>query len=242
MNGFKSDFDDFIELEKEVNSKARNILLATIDSTTHHQVSSCRTTKEIWDHFTIAHEGNSQVRDTQVDILVKKTELFTQKKGETIRELSGRFNALISALKNMSKDYSTQEKNRKFLNALSPEWKIKVVDIEEAKNLYTTPLVEIVGSLIRYEMNEARRNPPSEKKEKLVALRVDDTSSDDDEDIAMLSRKITQLIRSKRRIGNTSKVSFECKKPGHFKEDCPSLKKNMKIRIRKRKKMENFAM
>ena len=41
----------------------------------------------------------------------------------------------------------------------------------------------------------------------------------------MLSRKVAKLIRSKRRIGNTSKVCFECRKPGHFKEDCPRLKK-----------------
>ena len=190
VNGFKSDFDNLPKLEKEVNARARNILLATIESTAHHQVSSCKTAKEIWEHLTVAHEGTSQVRDTQVGILVNDFELFTQKMGETIREMSGLFNALMNALKNMSKDYSTLEKNRKFLNALSSEWKIKVVAIEEAKNLSTTPLVEIVGSLITYEMNEARRNPSAEKKEKSAALRAEDTSSDDDEEIAMLSRKI----------------------------------------------------
>ena len=72
-------------------------------------------------------------------------------------------------------------------------------------------------------MNESRRNPSAEKKEK--SLRAEDTSSDDDEEIGLLSRKIEKLIRSKRRIGNTSKVFFECRKPGHFKEDCPRLKK-----------------
>ena len=106
VNDFKSDFDDFTELEKEVNARARNIILATIDGTAHHQVSSCRATKEIWDHLTVAHEGTSKVRDTQVGILVNDFELFTQKKGETVREMSRHFNEL----KNMSKDYSTLEK------------------------------------------------------------------------------------------------------------------------------------
>ena len=93
----------------------------------------------------------------------------------------------------------------------------------------------IIGSLITYEMNEARRNPPVERKEILVALRAEDTSLDDDEEIAMLSRKIAKLIRRKRRIGNTSKVCFECRKPGHFKEDCPRLKKKYEDKDSKEK-------
>ena len=98
----------------------------------------------------------------------------------------------------MNKDFSTLEKKRKFLNGLAPEWKIKIVVIEEVKNLSTTPLVEIFGSLIRYEMHEARRNLPTKKKEKVVSLYDEDTSSDDDEEIAILSSKIEKLIRSKR--------------------------------------------
>ena len=74
-------------------------------------------------------------------------------------------------------------------------------------------------------MNEACRNPPAEKKEKSVALCAEDTLSDDVEEISMLSRKIAKLIKSKRRIGNISKVYFVCRKLGHFKEDCPRLKK-----------------
>ena len=95
--------------------------------------------------------------------------------------------------------------------------------------------------------HEARRNPPTEKKEKSVALRAKDTSLDDDEEITMLSRKIEKLIRSKRRIGNTSKVCFECRKPGHFKEDCPRLKKKYedkdseeKEKLKKKSAMEGW--
>ena len=85
VNGSKFNFDDFTELEKEVNARARNILLTTIDITAHHRVSSCRKTKEIWDHLTVAYEATSQICDTQVGILVNDFELFTPNKGETIR-------------------------------------------------------------------------------------------------------------------------------------------------------------
>ena len=73
-------------------------------------------------------------------ILVNDLELFKHKSGESIHDLVGRMNALINALKNMGKEYSTLELNRKLLNALSSEWKINVIAIEEAKNLTMTPL------------------------------------------------------------------------------------------------------
>ena len=42
--------------------------------------------------------------------------------------MSRHFNVLINVLKNMNKDYSNlEEKKSKFLNALSPKWKFKVV-------------------------------------------------------------------------------------------------------------------
>ena len=110
------------------------------------------------------------------------------------------FNALINELKNMNKDYSTLEKNKKFMNALSLKWKIKVITIKERKHNKTL-LVEIFGSLITNEMNEERRNPPTNK-EKSIALGAKDSSPDDDEEIAMLSRKIEKLIWSERRVGN----------------------------------------
>ena len=140
----------------------------------------------------------------------------------------------MNALKNMGKEYLTLELNRKLLKALSREWKIKVIAIEEAKNLTTTPLDEIVGSLLTHEMNEARRNEGTINKDKSIALQAQESSSDDDEDVELLSRKIARLIRSRRNLGNTSKVSYECRKPSHFKDECPNLKKEENEKMKKK--------
>ena len=128
-------------------------------------------------------------------IFVNDFKLFKQKSGGSIRDLVGRMNALINALKNMGKEYSTLELNRKLLNALSGEWKIKVIAIEEAKNLTRTPLDQIVGSVLTHEMNEARRNEGTIKKDKSIALQAQESSLDDDEDVALLSRKISGMLR-----------------------------------------------
>ena len=33
------------------------------------------------------------------------------------------------------------------------------------------------------------------------------------------------MLKGRRKFGNTSKVFYECRKPGHFKDECPNLKK-----------------
>ena len=225
VKGDDKEYGKFTKEEMEFNGSAKNIIFASISDNLFHQVSSCSKAKEMWDKLKTTHEGTQQQKDNQVGILVNDFELFKQKSGESIRDLVGRMNALINALKNMGKEYSTLELNRKLLNALSSEWKIKVIAIEEAKNLTTTSLDEIVGSLLTHEMNEARRNEGTIKKDKSIALQVYESSSDDDEDVALLSRKIARMLRGRIKFRNTSKVCYECRKPGHFKDECPNLKK-----------------
>ena len=158
VNRVDKEYEKFTKEELEFNGSAKNIIFASISDNLFHQVSSCSKAKEMWDKLKTTHEGTQQQKDNQVGILVNDFELFKQKSGEPIRDLVGRMNALINALKNMGKEYSTLELNRKLLNALSSECKIKVIAIEEAKKLTTIPLDEIVGSLLTHEMNEARRN------------------------------------------------------------------------------------
>ena len=225
VNGVDKEHEKFTKEEMEFNGSAKNIIFASISDNLFHQVSSCPKAKEMWDKLKTIHEGTQQQKDNQVGILVNDFELFKQRAGESIRDLVGRMNALINALKNMGKTYSTLELNRKLLNALSNEWKIKVIAIEEAKNLTTTPLEEIVGSLLTHEMNEARRSEGVVRKDKSIAFQAQESSSEEDEDVAMLSRKIARMLRSRRKFGNTSKICYECRKPGHFKDECPNLKK-----------------
>ena len=235
VNGVDKEYEKFSKEELEFKGSVKNIIFASINDNLFHQVSSCSKAKEMWDKLKTTHEGTQQQKDNQVGISVNDFELFRQKTEESIRDLVGRMNALINALKNMGKEYSTLELNRKLLNALSSEWKIKVIAIEEAKNLTTTPLDEIVGSLLTHEMNEVRRNEGTINKDNSIALQAQESSSDDDEDVALLSRKIARMLRGRRKFGSTSKVCYECRKPGHFKDECPNLKKKEENKKMKKK-------
>ena len=236
VNGVDKEYEKFTKEELEFKGSVMNIIFASISDNLFHQVSSCSKAKEMWDKLKTTHEGTQQQKDNQVGILVNDFELFKQKTGEPIRDLVGRMNAFINALNNMGKEYSTLEllKNRKLLNALSSEWKIKVIAIEEDKNLTMTPLDEIVGSLLTHEMNDVRRNEGTMKKDKSIALQAQESSSNDDEDITLLSRKIARMLKGRRKIGNTSKVCYECRKPCHFKDECPTLKKEENEKMMKK--------
>ena len=82
-------------------------------------------------------------------------------------------------------------------------------------------------------MNEARRNSGTIKKDKSIALQAQESSLDDKEDIALISRKIAHMLRGRTKFGNTSKVCYECRKAGHFNDECPTLKEESKKMVKK---------
>ncbi|GJR64520.1 retrovirus-related pol polyprotein from transposon TNT 1-94 [Tanacetum coccineum] len=77
---------------------------------------------------------------------------FSISNDETIDSGFTRFNAIIASLKSLDLDYSSKNHVRKFLRALPLKWRAKVTAIEEAKDLATLPLDELVGNLKVYEM------------------------------------------------------------------------------------------
>ncbi|GAV58901.1 UBN2 domain-containing protein, partial [Cephalotus follicularis] len=109
----------------------------------------------------VTYEGTNQVKDTKINILVHDYELFTMLENENISSLYARFNDIINALK------------------------------EEAKDLSTLPLEDLLGSLMTHELrmsDQARTEPKKtitlkDKKKSMIATwsDSDDSSSDEDE-------------------------------------------------------------
>ncbi|GKA70119.1 hypothetical protein Tco_0776183 [Tanacetum coccineum] len=60
-------------------------------------------------------------------------------------------NTIITSLKALDESFSSKNCVRKFLRALHPKWRAKVMAIEESKNLTTLPLNELIRNLKVYE-------------------------------------------------------------------------------------------
>ncbi|GJS54289.1 hypothetical protein Tco_1440401 [Tanacetum coccineum] len=83
---------------------------------------------------------------------LKEYEKFLISNEETIDSGFTIFNAIMTSLKSLDLDYSSKNHVRKFLRALPLKWRAKVTAIEEAKDLATLPLDELIRNLKVYEM------------------------------------------------------------------------------------------
>nr|GEV98464.1 UBN2 domain-containing protein [Tanacetum cinerariifolium] len=112
----------------------------------------CNTAKEIWKTLLITHQGNSQIKDNKIDLLVQQYEKFVISKDESIDSSFAIFNTIITSLKALDEGYSSKNYVRKFLRALHPKWSAKVMVIEESKDLTSLSLDELIGNLKVHEM------------------------------------------------------------------------------------------
>ncbi|GJV18314.1 hypothetical protein Tco_1367334 [Tanacetum coccineum] len=139
--------------------------------------------KDIWQSLLITHQGNSQVKDNKIDLLVQQYEQFTILEEESIDSGFARFNTIITSLKALDEGFSSKNYVRKFLRDLHPKWRAKVMAIEELKDLSSLALDELIGNL---KVHEVVMEKDSEiyrgKKERIksIALKAMKEASDDE--------------------------------------------------------------
>ncbi|GJX72487.1 hypothetical protein Tco_0309658 [Tanacetum coccineum] len=150
------------------NNEAKMNLYNTLPRKEYEWVFMCKTAKEVWHTLIITHQGNSQVEN-------------------------GRISQGNSQVKNckivlLTQEYENKNHMRKFLRALPLKWRAKVMTIEEAKDLATLPLDELVRNLKVYEMildnDDAVSKTITKENVKSLALKDevtrDQTSDDSD--------------------------------------------------------------
>ncbi|KAL6342469.1 hypothetical protein AAG906_011159 [Vitis piasezkii] len=129
------------------------------------------------------------------------------KENETIVEMITRFIDIVNGLEALGKTYKESEKMMKILRLLPSKWHIKVTAIQEAKDLTKLPMEELIGSLMTYEINLAKKLQEGEdKKKKSIALKAttkeedveEEKPSEEDDDLALITRKLNKYMRSER--------------------------------------------
>ncbi|GJX77926.1 zf-CCHC domain-containing protein [Tanacetum coccineum] len=226
------------------------VLYNVLPKKEYERIFMCKTAKDIWQSLLITHQGNSQVKDNKIDLLVQKYEQFTILEEESIVSGFARFNTIITSLKALDEGFSSKNYVRKFLRALHPKWRAKVTAIEESKYLSSLALDKLIGNLKEHEVvMEKDSEIYKGKKERIksIVLKAKKESSDDetstsgsdDGEYVMAVRNFKKFFRRKGKFvrqpreerksfrqrdekkGKSNRKCFRCDDPNHLIDDCP---------------------
>nr|GEW83146.1 zf-CCHC domain-containing protein/DUF4219 domain-containing protein/UBN2 domain-containing protein [Tanacetum cinerariifolium] len=211
----------------------------------------CKTAKEIWDTLLITHQGNSQVKDNKIDLLVQQYEQFTIPKEKSIDNVFARFNTIITGLKSLDECFSSKNYVRKLLRALHPKWRANVTAIEESKDLTSLSLDELIGNLKVYEVIIKKDSEMVKGKREQIRSLVfkakkessdEDSSTSDSEykEYAMAVKEFKKFFKRRERFvrqprderkssqrsknekkGKSERNCFRCGDPNHLNRECP---------------------
>ncbi|GJW18077.1 retrovirus-related pol polyprotein from transposon TNT 1-94 [Tanacetum coccineum] len=260
----KTKLDEVIPFEKQTddlkkrlakNNEAKMVIYNALPRKEYERIFMCNTAKEIWKTLLITHQGNSQVKDNKIDLLVQQYEQFVISEDESIDSAFARFNTIITSLKALDEGYSSKNYVRKFLRALHPKWRAKVTAIEESKDLTSLSLDELIENLKVHEMIIKKDSEIVKAKveRKSIALKAKKESSDEecstsgseDEEYAMAVRDFKKFFKRRGRFvrqprndkktfqrsrddknGKSDRKCFRCGDPNHLIGECPKPPKD----------------
>ncbi|GJX96652.1 zf-CCHC domain-containing protein [Tanacetum coccineum] len=246
----KTKLDEVIPFEKQSddlrkklakNNEAKMVIYNALLRKEYERIFMCNTAKEIWKTLLITHQGNNQVKDNKIDLLVQQYKEFVISEDESIDSAFARFNTIITSLKDLDKGYSSKNYVRKFLRALHRKWRVKVTIIKESKDLTSLSLDELIGNLKVHEMiiKKDYEIVKAKGERKSLTLKAKKESSDEecstfrseDEEYAMTVRDFKKFFKRKGRFvrqpRNDKKTfqrshkCFRCGDPNHLIGECP---------------------
>ncbi|GKE47448.1 zf-CCHC domain-containing protein [Tanacetum coccineum] len=221
----------------------------------YERIFMCNTAKEIWKTLLITHQGNNQVKDNKIDLLVSQYEQFVIFEDESIDSDFARFKTIITSLKALDEGYSSKNYVRKFLRALHPKWRAKVMAIEESKDLTSLSLDELIGNLKVHKMiikkdskivkEKVKRKSLTLKAKKESSNEECSNSGSEDEEYAMAVRDFKKFLKRRGRFvrqsqndkktfqrirdhknGKSDRKCFSCGDTNHLNEECPKPPKD----------------
>ncbi|GJY79222.1 retrovirus-related pol polyprotein from transposon TNT 1-94 [Tanacetum coccineum] len=208
--------DEVIPFDKQIddlkrrlakNNEAKMVIYNALPRKEYERIFMCNTAKSFWKTLLITHQGNSQVKDNKIDLLVQQYEQFVISEDESIDSAFARFNTIITSLKALDEGYSSKNYVRKFLRALHPKWRAKVTAIEESKDLTSLSLDELISEDEEYAMAVRDFRKFFKRRGRFMRQPRND-------------KKTFQRSRDDNN-GNGERKCFICGDPSHLIRECP---------------------
>ncbi|GAV81087.1 UBN2 domain-containing protein [Cephalotus follicularis] len=148
----KNEYTIFDKRNLQLNARAMHVFYCALGPNEFNRIRSCLSAKEIWDKLESTHEGTNQVKDSIIDMLIHKYELFEMRHYKSIYYMFDRFTNIINLLNSLGKSFSNNDLVRKILRSLPKSLRDKVSAIEEANDLTMLKFEDLLGSLLTHEL------------------------------------------------------------------------------------------
>src|SRR4051812_35927638 len=134
------------------NSKALNALFNGIDKNIFRLVHQCELAKDVWDILKTTHEGTSKVKMSRLQLLTTKFENLRMRDDESIKDFHMNLLDIANTSGALGEKMSDEKLVRKILRSLPKRFDMKVTAIEEAQDISSMKVEELIGSLQTFEM------------------------------------------------------------------------------------------
>ncbi|GMJ10788.1 hypothetical protein HRI_004748000 [Hibiscus trionum] len=148
----KQEMTDEEKKKLQVNEKALHMLFCALEPDMYSKISSCTSTKEVWDTLEITYEGTNDVQVTKIGLLNLSYKNFKMEPDESVTKMFDCFSVIVNGLKGFEEVIHEDKLVWKLLYSLLESWDGKRTAIIKVKDLKTLKLDALMGSLLTYEI------------------------------------------------------------------------------------------
>ncbi|XP_045795337.1 uncharacterized protein LOC123889868 [Trifolium pratense] len=215
---------DYYKEEDELalgNSKALNAIFNGVDINMFRLVKRSLVAKDAWEILRKAHEGTSKVKLSKLQMLSTNFENLCMKEEETVHDFHMNVLEFANNFDALGENISEEKLASKILRSLPKRFDMKVTAIEEAQDLASIQVDELIGSLQTYELSINQRK---DKKNKSLAFtpnardeqETGDQESDESlsEAMVLLGKQFNKLMKrmDKQTRPNVPSIRFDTNK------------------------------
>jgi hypothetical protein len=184
-------------------------------------IKPCIVAKDAWRILETAHEGTSKVKMSRLQLLTTKFENLRMKEDESIHDFHLSILDIANSFESLGEKMPDEKLARKILRSLPKRFDMKVTAIEEAQDITTMKVEELIGSLLTCEV---AINERIEKKPKSIAFVTNtedeetqgdlDTEENVNDALVLLGRQFNKIMKrvDGRQKSNGSNIRFNISK------------------------------
>lgn len=122
-------------------------------------IARCDSAKDTWIILQIVYGGTSTIRESKLQMLTTRYKEIRMQDSETIVEFNSKMFDIANESNALGEKMSILRLIRKVLRSLPDRFAYKVCSTEEARNIKSLRLYELMGALETHELNMKRLFP-----------------------------------------------------------------------------------